>query len=60
MDLKSYALIRYSESKQRIEVRIVKVQEEHKEGKFTKEQEILADYYGKNTEDIYYKILIII
>ena len=55
MDAKSYTLIRVDNA--RIEVRIVKIQPEHLEGKFSSKQEILADYHGKNPENLYYKII---
>jgi|FLOH01.1.fsa_nt_gi hypothetical protein len=57
MDSKSYTLIRVNEDNDSVEVRVVKVQPEHFDGKFTDKQEVLGDYFGFSPEDIYYKII---
>ncbi|MBU1854870.1 MAG: hypothetical protein KKF89_04065, partial [Nanoarchaeota archaeon] len=54
MDKKSYVLIRIHENK--IEVGIMKVQEDQLMGGFIKSHEEIARYSGKNPEDLYYKI----
>lgn len=57
MDSKSYVLIRVNDELKRVEVRVMAIQDAHKEGEFVKEQKPLADYHGKTSEDIYYKII---
>lgn len=55
MDPHSYVLIRYRDGL--LEVSIMEIQEEHREGKFVKDQKTKAKYKGKHPIDIYYKIL---
>ena len=57
MDTKSYVLIRVDKNEKLIEARVMKIEDVHKKGGYKKGGELLADYAGKNPEDLYYRII---
>lgn len=54
MDDKAYVLVRIRD---KIEVRVVGVEDVHRKGGFSDTQKVLGDYKGDTPEDLYYKII---
>ena len=57
IDRNHYLLIRLERENSLIEVRIIRINEEQLNGKFTENNNVVADYVGTLPEDIYYKII---